>query len=290
VTTSETFFAYLNIDHPMVAWEVAIGRLQSIEEITGERFGVSLWAYSLLQSYVQNQQPKRFENELRLEYIRKRSYPGSVSRLHGLYFFRSEEDARIALDRWGMPHRKRYISAVQFNASAVTQMDSEWITFNLGSNVDPGWMNAYLSGKAAGAKPLTEILALGSGVVLNMDLRIEAYKRIYDLWPTSTPLLAAARCAFDRCNLNNVAMVKPALISTDDAVQGNYYIYMKEFDEHQLDIVAALEDCKRTGECPPIVMPSDESKIFTLPDLSPYSFELNDRGSSAIFASVHNAT
>ncbi|MEW6246641.1 MAG: hypothetical protein AB1555_08025 [Nitrospirota bacterium] len=290
MATRETFFAYLNIDHPMVAWEVAIGRLQSVTEITGERFGVSLWAYSLLQSYVQNHQPKRFENELRLEYIRQRGYRDCVSRLHGLYFFRSEEDARVALDRWGIPHLKRYISAVQFDASALTEVDSEWITFNLGWNADPRWMHAYWSRKPAGAKPLIEILALGSGVVLNKALRIEAYKRIYDRWPTSTPLLAAACCAFARCRLANVALVKPGLISATDSIHGNYYIDMKEFDENQDTIVAAVEDCKRTGECPPVVMPSDQTKIFTLPDFGPYSFELRDRDSSALFGSVHKAT
>jgi hypothetical protein len=65
---------------------------------------------------------------------------------------------------------------------------------------------------------------------------------------------------------------------------------MKEFDERQTDIVAAVEDCKRAGECPPIVMPTDQSKIFTLPDLRPYSFELQDQKSGAAFASIHKAT
>jgi hypothetical protein len=141
LSAGEKLFACLNIDHPMVAWEVAIGRLQSVGEITADRFGVSLWAYSLLRSYVHNQQPKRFANELRLEQIRTRSYPDCVSRLHGLYFLKSEQDARIALDRWRMPELKPYISAVQFVPSALTEVDSEWITFNLGSNDDPEWMN-----------------------------------------------------------------------------------------------------------------------------------------------------
>ena len=290
MSTGEKLFAYLNLDHPMIAWEVAIGRLQSVGGKTADRFGVSLWAYSLLESYVHNQQPKRFANELRLEHIRTRNYPDCVSRLHGLYFFKSEQDARVALDRWGMPQRKQYISAVQFVPSALTEVDSEWITFNLGSNDNPEWMNEYWNGKAAGERPLAEILATGSGIVLNKDLRIEAYKRIYDLWPTSTPLLAAACCGFDRCHLNNVALVKPGLVSKGNAIQGNYYIYRKEFDERQTDIVAAVEDCKRAGECPPIVMPTDQSKIFTLPDLRSYSFELHDQESGAAFASIHKAT
>ncbi len=290
MASEEKLFAYLNIDHTMVAWEVAIGRLQSVSEIEGERFGVSLWAYSLLQSYVNGRQPARFANECRLESVRRRHYPNCVSRLNGLYFFRSEDNASAALNRWGMPQHKRYISAVQFQATALTEVDSEWITLNLGSNTQPAWMHSYWSGATAATQPLTELLVLGYGIVLNKELRIEAYKRIYDLWPTSTPLLAAACCAFDRCHLNNVAVVKPGLLTSGNSIQGNFYIYMKEFDEQQDRIVAAVEDCKRTGECPPVVMPEDHSKIFTLPELRPYSFELFDFDSRAAFGSIHDPT
>jgi hypothetical protein len=286
--TEQKLFAYLNIDHPMVAWEVAIGRLQSVGEITGERFGVSLWTYSMLQSYVQAKLPKRFANELRLEYVRMRSHAHRVSRLHGLYFFKSKEDALFASGYWGMPERRQYISAVQFFPSALTEVDSEWITFNLGSNDDSAWMDSYWSGATAGVRPLTEILATGQGIVLNKELRIQAYKRIYYLWPTATPLLAAVCCAFDRCKLNDLAVVKPGLVSKGDTIQGNYYIYMKQFDEHQSEIVAAMEDCQKAGDCPPVVMPSDRSKIFSLPNLSSFSFELHDPESRMTFASIHN--
>lgn len=288
--TGQKLFAYLNIDHPMVAWEVAIGRLQSVGETPGEKFGVSLWAYSMLQNYVQGKLPKRFANELRLEYVRMRDHAHCVSRLHGLYFFKSEEDAHAAVDLWGMPNRRKYISAVQFFPSALTEVDSEWVTSNLGSNNNSAWMDSYWSGATAGARPLTEILATGQGVVLNKELRIQAYKRIYSLWPTSTPLLAAACCAFDRCQLNDVAVSKPGLVSNGAAIQGGYYIYMKQFNEHQSAIIEAIKDCQKAGDFPPIVMPSDQRNIFTLPDLSSLSFELHDPESLTTFASIHNAT
>jgi hypothetical protein len=286
----QRLFAYLNIDHPMVAWEVAIGRLQSVGEITGERFGISLWAYSMLHSYVQGRQPKRFADELRLETIRMRRHPHCVSRLHGMYFFKSAEDAQSAVNRWGIQHQGKYISTVQFFPSALTEVDSEWITSNLGSSDSSTWMDSYWSGATAGMRPLTEILATGQGVVLNKDLRIEAYKRIYNLWPTSTPLLAAACCAFDRCQLNDVAVVKPGLLSKGSSIMGSYYIYMKQFDENQDAIVAAVADCKKSGDCPPIIMPSDQSKIFTLPDLRSLSFEIKDPESLTEFTSIHNAS
>lgn len=284
----QNLFAYLNIDHPMVAWEVAIGRLQSMGEITGEKFGISLWAYSMLQTHVRGKHPMRFLNELRLEHVRMLRYPHCVSRLHGMYFFKSEDDAQAAVSRWGISGKEKYISAVQFSPSAMTEVDSEWITCNLGSCNSSAWMESYWSGATAGIRPLTEVLVMGQGVVLNKELRIEAYKRIYELWPTSTPLLAAACCAFDRCQLNDVAVVKPGLLSNGSSIMGSYYIYMKQFDENQEAIVAAVTDCKKSGDCPPVIMPSDQSKIFTLPDLKSFSFEIKDPESVTEFTSVHN--
>jgi hypothetical protein len=112
--TGERLFAYLDITHPMVAWEVAIGRIQSAGETKNDSFSVSLWAYSLLQSYVRQQQPIRSANELRLEAVRLQYHPTHVSRLRGLYFFKSKEDASVALDRWCMPQKKQFISEVEF--------------------------------------------------------------------------------------------------------------------------------------------------------------------------------
>jgi len=223
--SGEKLFAYLDIDHPMVAWEVAIGRLQSEIETTRDKFGVSLWAYSILQSYVSGRQVKRFANELRLERARTLRHPHCVSRLRGMYFFKSEEDAKAAVERWGMPQKSKYISAVQVSPSAMTEVDSEWITSNLASSNAKAWMDSYWSGSTAGTRPLTEILVVGKGRVLNKELRADAYKRIYSLWPTSTPLLAAACCAFDRCQLDDVAVVKPGLVSDGSRIIGNFYIY-----------------------------------------------------------------
>lgn len=279
-------YAYLNIEHPLVAWEVAIGRVQSVDELS-DRFGISLWAYSLLQSYVQKKSLQRFRNELRLEQIRLNNYPSKVSRLQGLYFFKSEHDARAALERWGMPEKKQYISEVTFHPTRLTELDSEWITSNLGRDGDSAWMNSYWSGYTAGDTPLTEILGSGTGVVENKDLRARAYRRIYDLWPTSTPLLAAACCAFSR-GLRDVAVVKPGLLSRDDKITGGFFIFMKQFDEKQSEVVVAVEEGKKTGECPPIIMPSDQKKIFRLPDLRPYSFELINADLLAELTSIYH--
>jgi hypothetical protein len=137
-------------------------------------------------------------------------------------------------------------------------------------------MNYSWSGAIAGVRPLTEILATGQGIVLNKELRIQAYKRIYNLWPTSTPLLAAACCAFDRCKLNDAAVVKPGMVFKGAAIQGNFYIYRKQFNEHQSEIVAAMKDCTKAGDFPPIVMPRIRAiySVCLISDLFPLNFKI----------------
>src|SRR6266404_4589190 len=186
MSVAKTWFKCLDIDNPMVAWEVAIGRIASANE-NEAGFGVSPWAYSHLREYANSQRVRRFADELELERVRLSYYPNQVSRLRGVFFFESKFEAEAALDRWGMATKKQYISAVTFYPSTLSKLDSEWITFNLGSSTQTNWMKSYWSGETSGIKPLTEILAMGTGEVQDKSLRIRAYQRIYKLWPTATP-------------------------------------------------------------------------------------------------------
>ena len=139
-------YAYLNIEHPMVAWEVAIGRIKSICGRNEEKFGISLWQYSLFKKYVQQGDYIKLKNELKLERTRQKLFNNKVSRLEGLYFFESERMAHIALDRWGIPNKKKYISEIDFTPNAITKVDSEWITSYLLED-DETWMKHYWTGE-----------------------------------------------------------------------------------------------------------------------------------------------
>lgn len=284
-----TLYAYLNIDHPMVAWEVAIGRIRSPSEIREKGFGVSLWQYQKFYKYAKEDSSKEFINELKLEVIRRNSYPNQVSRLQGVYFFESEELANIAVERWGVPGRKKYISKVYFSASALTRVDSEWITSYLRSE-DDSWMRSYWKGEALGVEPLTEVLASGIGTVDNRDLRIQAYKNIINLWPTSTPLLAIACCAFAHKKMQNVAPSIPLITNKNGLIQGCFYIDMHDFDTREGVVAEALEECKRSNEVPPMIFPEDQTKFFTVPDLRNYNFSISNEMASKIFASIQDVS
>ncbi len=284
-----TFFAYFDISNPAVAWEVAIGRIKSICDITENGFGVSLWKYNIIAEYSKSGLNNKFVNELKLEQIRQSKFQDKVSRLQGVYFFRTEDDAHNAINRWGLQRRKSLIvSEVDFYPRNLTELDSEWITSCLLTSNGTEWMSRYWSGETYGVKPLTEILASGIGFIKNKDLRSAAYKRIFDLWPESTALLASSACAFSVCGIEEVCMVIPALLLEKEQLKGGYFIRMKEFDELQPDIVEAVKYCKKTGQFPVVVCPKDSNVIFRLPDMSKYSFEFHINKSKRLFTSVHH--
>lgn len=284
-----TLYAYLNITNPMVAWEVAIGRIRSACDISREQFGVSVWSYSLLRKFSTVGAGRRFINEILLESVRQQTHPLAVSRLAGIYFFESEGDAHSALDRWKMPERKPFISEVSFSANNLTRVDSEWITSYLGSE-KRNWMEDYWQGKTLGVRPLTEVLASGVGMVRNRELRVEAYKRVANLWPHSTPLLSMACSAFCEERLENIGLMKPALIAGSDVVIGRHYIYIGDLEKNQEKIVRAVDASKKRGELPPATIPGDGKTFFTLPDMSCMNFDFKEAAAASLLKSVHDAS
>jgi hypothetical protein len=188
-----------------------------------------------------------------------------------------------------MPERKRFISEVSFSANSLTRVDSEWITSYLGSK-ERNWMEDYWQGKTLGVRPLTEVLASGIGMVRNRVLRVEAYKRVANLWPHSTPLLSMACSAFCEEQLEDIGLTKPALTADNGVVRGMHYIYIGDLEKNQEKIVRAVDACKRRGELPPATIPNDGKTFFTLPDMSHMNFEFKEATAASLLKSVHDAS
>ena len=270
---AHTLFAYLNIRNPFVAWEVAIGRVRSVTDATHESFGLSAWAYSLLRKYAKAGADRRFVNELLLESARQLNHADSCSRLADLYLFENEYDAHAALERWNLTGMREYISPVQFSARKLSKHDSEWITAYLSSE-EQDWIPRYWRGETLGAKPLTEVLACGIGAVMNRQLRHAAYQSILERWPSSTPLLSMACCAFAEYGLEDIALLRPAILESEGTIRGSHFIDMRDLDLHQDKVMKALTACKARGEAPPMIVPDDGVNFFRLPDFSSMNFVL----------------
>jgi hypothetical protein len=217
-------FAYLDISNPMVAWEVAIGRIKSVgDDYNEELYELSIWEYDLIRNYTRYGANQKLINELKLEYIRKTKYNNCVSRMKCIYFFESMNDALFALKHWNIDIDERYICEVKVNVNNITKVDSEWIT-NCIDNKDDSWMDNYWQGISFGKKPLYELLVDGFGIILNVNIRVEAYKKVYEIWPYSTGLLAMAVCGFQIRNIDNIAKIIPAICSREGKITGSYFI------------------------------------------------------------------
>ncbi|MCL2644311.1 MAG: hypothetical protein FWD51_02510 [Betaproteobacteria bacterium] len=279
-------YAYLNITNPMVAWEVAIGRIKSSCDISPNSFGTSIWAYSLLRELALQGMNKRFHNEMMLESKRQHLSRGTVSRLSGVYFFESESDAFAAVERWGIPSRAQFISAVDFYPNRLTRVDSEWITSYIQSD-ETDWMEHYWNGETLGQKPLTEVLASGIGQIRNLELRQRAVKQIYEKWTTSTPLLSMACCGFADALMEEIAMVRPVISYENGVIKGTHYFYIGDLEENQELLLMCLENCKARGEVLPMVVPDDGETFFKIPDFRHLDFELKFKPASDTLAEIH---
>lgn len=280
------FYAYLDIDKPMVAWEVAIGRIKSYCDRNPDNIGLSVWQYNMLRRLSEGGGSNRINHEFGLEAYRKANYSEKVSRLNGVYFFESEAMAFKALDRWGMSQKKKYVSRVNFSAEQLSKYDSEWITTYMeGECCD--WYKGYLSGETLGAAPLTEVIASGIGIVNNRLLREQAYKKIMERWPTSTPLLSMAIAAFYEAGIEDVALVRPFLNLRDGALFGHHIIYVESLGAHQEEIGNAWVRLKQQGMLPPIIYPEGEDVFFTVPDLGEHEFKLPLSEAAFIYGTLH---
>ena len=278
-------YAYLNIENPMVAWEVAIGRIKSICFNNEKEFGVSLWFYGLMEKYIRDESSKRVINEFKLELVRQKNFADKVSRLNGVYFFNSLYHAEAALDRWGLSHRKQYLSEVCFEGSSFTELDSEWITAYLNSD-DTDWMPKYWSGETLGVNPLTEVIASGIGVIQNEELRERACKLISEKWPDSTVLLMACAAAFHESKIYDIGLTHPGLVCKNNDVEGSYFISMDSFNKNEIVIADSIRKAESNGQNLPYTRPKDPSVIFALPDLRDLGFILKDKQISDIFEEI----
>lgn len=232
-TEVSQFYSYLDTKNPMVNWEVAIGRIRSSCDRTDTKGVTSFWHYSNLKKYLENNKIERIKDEYQLEAIRRQYYPDCVSRLTCVYFFETSEIANTAIDRWKIdPSKKEFITPINFSASNVTRVDSEWISNCLGrGNAKDDWMHNYWKGDTYGDNPLTEVLASGIGLVADSRRSRECFMKIYELSP-SFAKLAMFGIAGLHSGVWGGAQVVPIVGWSDNKLKGNYYFDMREMKKN----------------------------------------------------------
>lgn len=284
-------YAYLNIENPMVAWEVAVGRIRSSCDIESGNVGVSVWQYNLLRRASRLGLVTSIRHEFGLEARRKSIFSNKVSRLSGVYFFETEEMAHLALERWGLPARyKEYISEVGFSPTNFSRYDSEWITTYMLDECD-GWYDSYLNGETLGISPLTEVIASGIGSVRNKQLRIKAYKKIYEEFPTATPILVAAMAGYCEGVSENAGLVVPYISLKGDKLYGEHLIYMKPLEGEMPEISKAMDRLRASNSLPSIHPRSIAEQSISAPDFQDLLFEmpLSKLEAQASYKKIHDS-
>lgn len=268
----EKLFAYLNIDDPLVAWEVAIGRLRSVGDPGPDNHAnfISLFLSSKLRESFALSRPRWLKRELVLEKSRIERHPHAVSRLRGVYMFTSMEDALRALSEWRIPGwRKDYISEVRFSAEQLTVADTEWITEDLFSS-DIAWMDSYWSGAAKRKNPLFEALGIGIGQIQNHALRERAYQTAIQNWPGSRNLLQRAMYGFCEAQMEAIAQVRAFMTARKDRLILDHCIYMEDFTQENARLREVLMSAQQRGDFPTAPPPENQY----LPDLAEKQLEI----------------
>ncbi|MDZ4127009.1 MAG: hypothetical protein U1E02_23020 [Hydrogenophaga sp.] len=192
-------FIYLDIEHPVVAWNTYRGVLMSREQVWA-RHGHG--AVSLrLAGIFDSGDFQRLRSELAIDAIRVRDFPSAVSRLSGMFVFDEVESALAAEQAaWGGHINSDYLTDVGLTYGAATRVDANWITQMLDhdANLVPGWEQLavkYWSGEASGATPIWELLVDGGATVWGTRIRTLAYEVIQSRYPQSLGLLEECRIA-----------------------------------------------------------------------------------------------
>jgi len=190
--------AYLNIDHPVVAWCVYRGVLVSARVENHSRGApVSMMFAGMLHC----QDNVRLYNELLIEQVRAERFPAATSRLTGMYFFTDRGCADLAVS-WGDHFDHDYLAELEvYPVRPPSVLDANWITYaplDERGRIPPGqtdWIERYWSGEPFSDAPAWESIVDGRAVVWGTELRERAYEVVRRHFPAALDTLEVARIA-----------------------------------------------------------------------------------------------
>lgn len=192
----ESGFIFLDIAHPLVAWECYRGKLVSPYSVhDDENFHPSIMMANTI--YANNN--VKILNELFFESVRFNKFPDSVSRLKAVYAFKDESSIKKAI-AWGDHFSRENLAEVEIQAVNITKVDANWITY--AQRHSNGIIKAeyiphihhYWAGEIyPDSDPQWEYLINGNVTICGTELREKAYKNIKKLMPDALELLEIAR-------------------------------------------------------------------------------------------------
>ena len=268
------YWVYLNLSLEYVRWNTALGRIYpaSYDSENGA-LHLSMFASQRLR---RGREYFNFEQELEEERIRE--FPHKISRLHGLFVFDTQEEAKKAENIWGN-------SSNHFQPDCLTEAgceighnkskhDSNWITYYF-QNESPKhpahWKELYWEGVPYPHRnPVWETIVDRSLLLWNTELRQSVANRLHEELPCSFLL----RLGVLACDLGyELGRTSITLVKENDCLQVRHMI---SFDEKLA--IEVVEEIKRTKpEYMIHLKPKDEDTFFIVPDSSSSDFCITHR-------------
>lgn len=265
-------FAYLDIDHPVVAWGAYRGVLVSAH---AEAHSLQAPVSMMFAGMIQHQNNARLHNELLIEDVRAQQFPDHVSRLTGMYFFTDEVEANVA-QSWGGHFRAENLVEVEVHpVRPYSKVDANWITYaehDSTGRIDPtkrDWIVKYWAGEPFGAQPVWETIVDGRAVVLSTEARERSYAKLARAFPNSLDTLEIARLgAAVGSDLGQTAAWITCI--APDRFYLAYYLNMRDAENPEfLERLGNYDGPRNLND----IAPGKET--FGLPDFRPFGCEFS---------------
>ena len=197
---STRVYCFLDLEHPAVAWAVMRGMLVSADYAATP---TNLGFISFMQAgMIDATNNRRIHNEFLIESVRISLFSGRVSRMRGMFFFHSREEAaaRIGDPDWPPYFEAKNLLELELRHSEpFTDVDANWITFapltedgRVSTGDDLQWIRRYWAGENYSDKPVWERIAKGVALVLDERVRRQCYEYVREFFPAShIPILMA---------------------------------------------------------------------------------------------------
>jgi hypothetical protein len=290
-------FAFLNLEHPAVAWAVMRGKMLSADHAYPTREFAFI---SFMQAgMIEYQNNARIFNETIVEQVRAQTASDRVSRMRGMYFFRTQQEAeaRIADQNWPPYFVAENLLELELQPSGTPSvLDANWITFaplDVGARLklnELDWIGRYWAGEQYSSEPVWELLANGEALILDSDVRRKCNDYVTKIFPRSQIPILMARIASEVRSMGG--STSPFLRRKDDQHVELIYLWTDaDFHDRQvIDRVAEHPDSKLLAN----LMAKHET--WDIPDFRPWSrtytvgYQVVSGGNRAVVTpSVHHS-
>jgi hypothetical protein len=267
-------YVYLDIDHPLVAWNTARGVYCSVDCLGEDEreSALSLSMANMMRGFTED----RLKSEMAIEFIRTQFFPEHVSRLRGIFVFDDIDSiSRLWYGcEWGAHFQDNYMTDVGISANKSCRLDANWIMdiMDTSGNLKSEWLvcaKNYWRGDPHPTKPpVWERIVEGWVTIWGTDIKKRALNEISKYWPQSLKLLEYS------CNAaaiqSNDGVATAFLTTEEDHI--NIRFYLRMIDAKNKSTFERMEEYFQTH--PEKRAISNAEPILCLPDMSHLSLKI----------------